>query len=187
MKASLLHQLLRQVSAVSGAQALRHCFNDDPASMQRNLRAQLKAGLISVSTELLRNRDTSGPIVVIERGAGLPSPHPIAYEAARRWSNNIRPELIIRGTLKLAALHGGVPHAAIAGHASHEIALTEVFLTKRSQDPSFGWTLVQSAPGNGALPDAISAEAAIELIGRYNGTTIAAKLGISATHRLELW
>lgn len=189
MKASslLLHILARRLTAVTGAQALGFLFKNDAQAMRRALRIHKAAGLITISTELTRTRGLSGPIAVVERGGALPSPHRIAYEAAERWGSEILPTFIIRGTLKLAALYGGEVHTVVAGHASHEVALADVFFSKRAQNPEFEWTLIHAAPGGGALPDAISADAAIELVGRYNGATIATKLAISATRRLELW
>ena len=183
----LLLMLARRLTAITGPQALKFLFDNDGEAMRRALRAHQAEGFITISTELVRARVTSDPIAVIERGGELPSPHRIAYESAQRWSREILPTLILRGTLKLAALYGGEVHLVVAGHVSHEVALTDVFFSKRSQNPAFEWTLVHAAPGAGALPDAIAADVAIELVGRYNGKTIAAKLGISATHRLELW
>ena len=111
----------------------------------------------------------------------------LAYQASQRWSNAPVPTVVIRATTTLAALQGGTVRAIAAGHLSHEIAVTEVFLSKRLQDPTFEWSLVHSRPGTGVLPDAITGTLACEVIGRYGNTSVASKLTIAASMSLELW
>jgi hypothetical protein len=98
------------------------------------------------------------------------------------------PSVIVRATARLIALHGGEVSAIANGHLSHEVALTEVFLaTKRPLDPDFEWSLIQARPGTGVLPDAICASGAIEIVGRYSGASVAAKLVLAGSMNLELW
>jgi hypothetical protein len=64
-----------------------------------------------------------------------------------------------------------------------------VLLSKRQKDPQFAWSLVAAKPGSGPLPDAISVSGAllIELVGRYNGQSVSAKMGMATDKALELW
>jgi hypothetical protein len=96
--------------------------------------------------------------------------------------------LTIRGTAKLTALCGGELRHVVLANLSHEVALADIFLfSKRRDDPNFEWTLIQARPGLGAMPDALTADAAIELIGRYSGSMVSAKIAIAANCKLELW
>jgi hypothetical protein len=154
------------------------------------LRRLERGGYISKKIEFVRDRKTEAPISVLHPGSPLPNASTIAYRAATLWSTAISPRIIIRATLKLALLYGGQPPTIIAGHVSHQVALSEILLRKFRSDPDFNWKLVSSGPGFGAQPDAISADGnvQIELLGRYNGSTIAAKLSLAAqTPTLELW
>lgn len=169
-------------------QALREYFDNNLAKMRRALRAHEAAGLITLSTELVRPRIVDGPLAILKPGDPLPSSHHIAYLAERRWSELLFPTLTIRGTIKLTSLYGGEHRAIAAGHLSHEIALADVLFSKRRHsNPDFEWTLVHAGPGLGTMPDAVIADTAIEVIGRYSGAMVSAKLDISATCNLELW
>ena len=74
----------------------------------------------------------------------------------------------------------------VMANASHDLALSEVFLAKRLQNPSFEWNLVHAKPGS-PCPDAICAAGFIEVIGQYSGASVAAKLSLAAAANLEIW
>jgi hypothetical protein len=182
-----LYDLTGPVRVLTICQALEHHFQGSQEKMRRVLRAHEAAGLITVSTELVRGRHkVFGPIATIKAGELPPSAEQIAYAGRLRWSDTA-PAVTIRGTAKLATLLGGEVHTVVAANLSHEVALTDLFLQKRQADPDFQWTLVQVKPGTGPLPDAITAAGCVELIGRYNGATVLAKCAIAAHMNLQLW
>jgi hypothetical protein len=184
-----LKDLAQFVPGLTGAQALKSYFNGDAETMKAFLRAQQAEGMIRLTTELVRERRHSNdPIISLRCGEAGPSAYKVAYAASQRWTEVINPVLIIRGTAKLQTIYGGEPNTIVTANLSHEIALTDVFLSKRQQQgPEFVWHLIHSRPGMGALPDAISAGAWIEVIGRYSGSMVAAKLEIAARANLEIW
>jgi hypothetical protein len=183
-----LHDLANPLRVLTQAQLLDHYFHNARDKMLRVLRSHRAAGLITISTELVRGRrEVLRPITIIKAGELPPSAEHIAYAGRQRWSEAIAPTVIIRGTAKLAAYYGGEVQSVASASLSHEVALTDLFLRKRLADPDFHWTLVQAKPGAGPLPDAISAAGGLELIGRYNGSTVSAKLAIAASINLELW
>jgi hypothetical protein len=177
---------LARLPLLTGAQALREHFDNNLPKMHRVLRAREAEGFITFSIQLVRPRIVDGPLAILKPGDKLPSSHHLAYLAGRRWSEFLTPTLTIKGTAKLYAMYGGEHRAIVAGHLSHEVALVDVLLSKR-HSPDFEWTLIHARPGLGAMPDAVVADTAIELIGRYSGAMVSAKLGISATCNLELW
>lgn len=183
-----LIDLARFVPVLTGPQMVRAYFQNSTEQMRRTLRAHEAAGLITVSRELVLPRVTDGPLATINGGQQRPCPHELAYRAEKLWRGSALPTLVIRGTAKLSALYGGEFREVIASNLSHEAALTAIFLfSKRASNPDYEWTLVVAKPGTGMLPDAIAADAAIEVLGRYNGATVTAKLGIAAGCKLELW
>lgn len=183
----LLEDLARFLLGITGPQALRAYFNGNRAALRRFLRTCKAAGLIDTKIELVRQRQQSEtPIVSLRKSEPIPDAEKIAYAANQLWLNEVIPVLVIRGSAKLHTIYGGI-HTTLTGNVSHDLALTDVFLAKRLDDAEFTWQLVQSKPGNGSLPDAISADACIELIGRYAGSTVAAKLEMSAQTNLEIW
>lgn len=182
-----LTDLARFVPVLTGPQILHAYFDNSFERMRRTLRAHEAEGFITLSTELVRPRVLAGPLATIIRGHPLPSPHQLAYSAEKLWSASLVPTLIIRGTAKLSALYGGEYREVITANLSHEVALTSVLFAKRGANPDFEWTLVLARPGEGALPDAIAADAAIEVLGRYSGATVSAKLAIAAGCTLEIW
>lgn len=183
-----LVDLARNLPVLTGTQALREYFGNNLAKMRRVLRAHEAAGLITLSTELVRPRIVDKPLAILKPGDHQPSSHHIAYLAEKRWSEFLTPTLTIRGTLRLTSIYGGEHRVIVAGHLSHEIALADVFIYKRHHNsPDFEWTLVHAGPGSGPMPDAVVADTAIEVIGRYSGAMVSAKLAISATCNLELW
>jgi hypothetical protein len=184
-----LLDLTNPVRVLTLRQALDHYFQGSQEKMRRVLRAHEAAGLITLSTELVRGRHTvSGPIAIIKAGELPPSAEQIAYTGRQRWSENIAPTVIIRGTAKLAMVLGGKVHTVVAANLSHEVALTDLFLHKRKTvGPEFHWSLVNAKPGAGSVADAVTASGCIELIGRYNGATVSAKLTLAGSTNLELW
>lgn len=179
---------LARVPAMTREQAAWYFGSESKAA--KWLRRLEQGGYISKKIEFVRDRKTEAPISVLHPGSPLPNAQTIAYRAATLWSSSISPRVIFRATLKLALMHGTEPPTIIAGHVSHDVALSELLLGKSRSNPDFNWELVTSAPGFGAQPDAISADGTvqIELLGRYNGSTIAAKLSLAAkTSTLELW
>jgi hypothetical protein len=153
------------------------------------IRRLTRQKLISVTTESVQGRKIYGPLETVYPGKPLPDAGAIAYRAARLWTSEWSPRIIIRGTVRLALLSGNEPVAAITGHVSHVLALTDVLLRKLRENPDFEWKLVTSRPGLGAQPDAISVDGTlqIEIIGRYNCKTTASKLALAANATLELW
>jgi hypothetical protein len=168
---------------------LRHYFAGNVEALRNALRAAQAKGFIEVSTELVRPWQHSGTaLAIFQAGDPALSAGQIAYQASQRWSGEMVPSIIIRATAQLTALHGGKVRAIASGHLSHEIALAEVFLAaKRQSDPDFEWSLVHARPGTGALPDAVCATGAIEIVGRYSGASVAAKLVLAGSMNLELW
>lgn len=119
-------------------------------------------------------------------GDDQPRPGAIAYRAESLWGD-LQPVVVLSATAKLRALYGGEAHSLFSGHLSHEIGLTGIFLSQRQSNPDFEWTLINSKPGSGSLPDAVAGDIAFELVGRYNGQTVGAKLSHSASYILEIW
>jgi hypothetical protein len=172
----------------SREQLLRHYFRGNDEALRRALRTAQAKGFIQISTELVRPWSHPGtPIVRLQAGEPCLPAGQIAYEATQRWSAPVIPMLVIRGTATLATLHGGMVRTIASGHLSHEMAITDVFLTKRLNDPTFQWSLVQARPGTGVLPDAIAGGLACEVVGRYSRASVAAKLSLAGTMDLELW
>lgn len=170
----------------TGAQILRHYFAGNVAAFRRSLRAAKARGFIEVSTQLVRPwRHSGAPIIRLGAGEPILPAGPIAYQANRRWDARPTLTLVIQGTARLATLHGGTVRTIASGHLSHEIAVAEVFLTKRA-DPTFEWTLIRACPG-AVAPDAIAGSLAVEIIGRYSTATTAAKLTLAGSMNLELW
>ncbi len=180
-----LHDLARFIQVMSVDQVARAHFNGDRAIAQRALENAKAKGLIAVTTELIRPRETSEPIAVVRPGEPPPSPEHVAYVARTRWSESETPTIVARATTKLCAFLGGERHGI--SYVSHQIALAEVFLQKRAIDPQFEWSLVRQTSLAGALPDAIAAGVMIELVGRYSGATVAAKIEMAGSATLELW
>jgi hypothetical protein len=175
---------LVRVSAMTGEQAGQWLGEN----FLRRLRRFETRGYVMLSMELVHDRDTSAPIDVVRPGDPLPDSGEIAYRADKRWKKVWTPKLIIRATAKLATIYGGEPRTTVTGHLSHDLALVDVLLKKRQADQTFEWSLVSSKPG-GPLPDAISASGSIqlELVGRYNATSISAKMGLAAHGTIEFW
>ena len=185
---AFLIDLARNLPVATGAQILRHYFAGNVEALLRALRAAEAKGFIEISTELVRPWSHTGePIVRLNAGEPFPPASQIAYQASQRWSGTPVPTVIIRGTATLATLHGGTVRAIATGHLSHEIAIAEVFLTKRLHDPAFGWSLVHARPGAGVLADAVAGSLACEVVGRYSGASVAAKLTLAGRINLELW
>ncbi len=182
-----LVDLARFVPVLTGPQIVQEYFSGSNEAMRRAMRSHLASGLIICSTEIIRPRSVVGPLLTVAPGQRHPSSHAIAYLAGKLWSNSLQTVLVVRATDKLMALYGGQRRALVSTHLSHEVALAGVFLFRRAHSPSFEWDLIRSGGDRGALPDAVSADAVIELIGRYNGTTVASKLGLAAECKLELW
>lgn len=183
-----LGDIARFVPLMTAEQICRAYFNCNWVKTLRQLRKDADSGLVSLSTEFTRGRVLSGSALASVQ-CGEPNPHPghVAYLASQLWSETMTPQLIVRGTMKLNTIFGGEPQTIATASISHECALAEVFLSKRMQDPTFEWTLVQARPGGGVLPDAVTATGMIEVVGRYNGDSVAGKLSLSATANLELW
>jgi hypothetical protein len=180
-----LEDLAQYLPALKGSQALAY-FGGSMAAMRRALRRDEARGLITITTELTRKHQTLKPIIVIKPGDPLPSVQQIARLSHERWFEDLNPTLVIRGTAKLCAIYGGEIRTVVTANLSHDLALADVFLSKRS-DPDFEWRLVQSRPGTGALPDAVTANGIIEVLGQYNHASIAAKLSMSGRINLEIW
>ncbi len=183
-----LNDLARFLPLLTGEQICHRYFGGNFGKMLRSLRKDAATGHITLSTELVRHRIESDlAIVSIKSGRAIPNANQIAYVASKRWSEVVSAQLVVRGTATLAAIYGGEVHPVATATISHECALAEVFLTKRQANPDFEWSLVHARPGMGALPDAITATGMIEVVGRYNGNSVAAKLELAATANLELW
>jgi hypothetical protein len=185
------HQFLVDLAhflpVATGAQLLRHYFGGNVEALHRALRAAKAKGFIEISTELVRPWSHGGaPIVRLKAGEPVLSAGQIAYQASQRWSPAPLPTLVIRGTASLATLHGGNVRSIVTGHLSHQIAVSEVFMNQRLQEPAFEWTLVRARPG-AVAPDAIAGSLAYEILGRYSGATVQAKLTIGGSLNLELW
>ena len=182
-----LEDLAAFLPAMTGPQILRNYFDGKLHDMRRALRRHEAQGLITISTELLRARQNAGtPIIAIKHGEPLPTVRELAAAARGRWLDVNKPILVVRATTMLSILANGKPHTAARLSVSHDIALADVFFSKRN-NPQFTWQLTHACPGHGALPDAVSAEGAIEVLGQYNGAALAAKLTIAGRMNLELW
>lgn len=188
MQIERLLEDLTRLPAITAGQVERHYGLKLP-DLRRKLRSAIRAGYVHYSVELVRGRDVTRPIGKVAKGGATPSAQAIASEAATRWSTFFEPTVVLRGTSKLCLLYGGVPGSFVTATLSHEIGVSEILLNKRQHDPTFDWTLVQSRPGHGVLPDAISTsgELQIELVGRYNRKMVACKLALSAHATLEVW
>ena len=182
----LASDLARQIKVITEAQALKEYPWPNIDAFRRFLRGYERDGLLMKTSANARERDVEVCLATVRPGDDMPSHHTIAYRAAMLWGD-LQPVVVLTATAKLRALYGGESHTLISAHLSHEIALTDIFFAKRQANPDFEWTLTNSKPGNGSLPDAIAGETAFELVGRYNGSTVGAKLSIAATHTLELW
>jgi hypothetical protein len=184
---NLLEDLVFRFHVLTQAQMLKY-FGGNKKAMLRFLRAQTSAGSIAVSTELVRMRQgAEKPIICLKSGELPPSAEQITYLARQRWSGTLTPTIVIRGTAKLAALYGGEARTVVTAHLSHDVALADVLLSKRELTPEIQWLLVHSRPGGGPLPDAIAASGFIEVIGRYNGAMVAAKMELAAEKNIEFW
>jgi hypothetical protein len=186
------HQFLVDLAhflpVATAAQLLRHYFAGNVEALRRALRAAQGKGFIELSTELVRPWSHTGePIVTLKAGDPALAAGPIAYQASQRWNAAPVPMLVVRGTATLAALHGGMVCTIATGHLSHELAIAEIFLTKRLGDPAFEWSLVHARPGAGILPDALAGSMAFEVIGRYGSASVAAKISLGGSMNLELW
>jgi len=184
-----LIDLARFLPVATGAQLLRHYFAGNVAAFRAALRAAQAKGYIELSTQLGRPWSHTGkPLASFQAGERVLSAEQIAYQASQRWSDSPVPMLIVRGTASLAMLCGGTPRTIASGHLSHELAIAEVFLTKRLHEPTFEWSLVHARPGAGVLPDAIAGTLACEILGRYSGASVQAKLTLEGRFNLlELW
>jgi hypothetical protein len=186
---SFAHQYLKDLSQLYGLtkRQLLAYFNGRSDAMRNALRAHQAAGLITISTEFVRGRSRAErPIVSLRAGELPPCAEQIAYQGRQRWNEDIEPTIIIRGTAKLFALYGGEVRPLVTANISHDLALSDVFLTKRREDPAFEWNLVHAKPGSPCL-DAVCAAGFIEVVGQYSGVSVAAKLSLTATANLELW
>ena len=173
---------------MTGPQALRRYFGGNVKAMRRFLNRLQAKGLITLSTELVRDRqETESPIAVIQLGSVFPPAEQVAYKAAQLWLDSTTPKLIIRGTVSLATLYGSEIRTVASANLSHEVALVGIILNKLETNPDCEFRLLQSKPGGGAFPDAIFASAQIELVGRYSGAMVAAKMVLAARANLEFW
>jgi hypothetical protein len=186
---AFLRDIARFLTVASFEQICKHYFAGDAERLRSVLRSAKAQGLVEVSTELLRPWQHDGtPLARIQLGGNSIAAGRIAYQARNRWSPTIVPTVVVRATAKLATLCGGEVHTIARGHLSHSIALSEVyFLKKANEHPDMEWSLVSVKPGTGSLPDAIAGSLAIEIIGRYSGASVAAKLAIASSMSLEVW
>lgn len=182
----LASDLARQFKAITEAQAFKSYPWASIHAFRRCLRDYERDGLWAKTTAIARERNVETCLAIVRPGDDMPRPNAIAYRAQSLWGD-LQPVVVLTATAKLRALYGGECHSLISANLSHEIALTDLFLSKRQSNPEFAWTLINSKPGNGSLPDAVAGDVAFELVGRYNGQTIGAKLSLSATYTLELW
>lgn len=178
--------LARQLKVITEVQALKAYSWANIHAFRRFLRDYERDGLLTKTTTFARERNVEVCLATVRPGDDMPSQHAIAYRAATLWGD-LQPVVVLSATAKLRALYGGESHTLVSAHLSHEIALADIFLSKRQSNPDFEWTLTNSKPGSGSLPDAIAGETAFELVGRYNGGTVGAKFSIAATYTLELW
>jgi hypothetical protein len=184
----LFKDLASFLPALTMPQALKEYFDGNREAMTRFLRAAKANGSIVITTDFVRHHENSAlPILRIARGEPLPSASKIAYAAAKRWCDFVEPVMVIRATGRLVASYGGEPRISLSAQVSHDIGLSQVFCHHRHLDRDFEWQLVSSKPGAGALADAIAGDLAIELLGRYGSSQVAAKLQLAASANLELW
>lgn len=184
--AQLFRDLSRQFRVITQEQLMNAYSFKSLREVRRFIRESSAADLVGTSLAMLRPRELR-LLASIKVGETGPSAGAIAYRASTLWAESLQPVLIIYGTAKLAALHGGELHSVATANLSHEVALTELFLSKRLSNPDFEWKLISSQPGLGAMPDAIAGDTAIEIVGRYNNATVSAKIALSASYPLELW
>lgn len=182
-------QAFQSVAAATETQLAGHYYDGDRAAARAGICKALAEGFITAEMHLIRPRHTPGPIAVFSAGDPMPCPEHLAYVAEKRWSASLEPELVIRGTYKLAAYCGGHHGVIPSAHLSHEVALSSIFFAKQKADPSFRWTLVFQSGPRGVRVDAISGDGTlVEMVGRYAGAKLAQKLALAATGAsLELW
>lgn len=161
-------------------------FGGDCGRAQRAISNASARGLTKVTTELVRPRRTVTPIAVIRPGEVAPSAEWVAYAGNQRWSDSFAPMRVVHATVELVSFVGGEKHVIPSGHLSHEVALTDVFLLKRSVTPNIAWRSVEASV-RGVRPDAVSGEVMIELVGQYSGASLSAKMELSGIAILELW
>lgn len=181
---------LRFVGAVTENQLVRWFYDGDYAAARADIAPAAAAGFITVEAHIIRPRSTLEPIAVLTPGKTPPCPEQVAYAASKLWSPSLQPELVIRGTVKLAAFCGGHHSVIPSAQLSHEVALSSVFFAKQQLDPGFEWNLITQSGPRGGRVDAVSSDGTlIELVGRYSGVKVGGKLALSAAigATVELW
>lgn len=180
--------LSRFLSVATEDQLLAY-FGGDRAALTRAVQRAKAQGLVRVSVEMVRLRDTQEPIAVMRAGETQPRSEQVAYLASQRWHDSMVPTVVIQATAKLAALAGGKPALVASGHLSHELAVTDVFLRKREADPTFVWSLISQGGARGGRVDAVSGSGGLllELVGRYSGGKVAMKMELAGSATLEFW
>lgn len=181
------HDLARFLPAVPSAIARQRYFAGDTEAMWRALRTAEARGLVEISGEMVRGHYATEPIAIVKAGETPPPAGRIAYEGNQRWSEDVSPRIVIRGTAKLCAFFGGEERVIASAHLSHDLALSNVFLLKRLSEPTFEWSLIRQTSRSGVLADAVSATGYVELVGRYSAASVSAKLTLAGTANLELW